>query len=589
MQDLHSIIHHFQKTNQIVEVSASVDPNLEIAEIHRRVAAADGPALLFTNVKNSSFPVVTNLFGSRSRVDDALGPALDSFLPKAVKLMTGESLPSFKDIWKERSLLFQLLKSGTKKVNRAPVQEMVMEQVDLKKLPFLKCWPQDGGSFLTLPLVYTESLEGKPPNLGMYRMQRFNSSEMGMHWQIEKGGGYHYHLAEQLNQNLPVNVFLGGPPALIISAILPLPENVPELLFASFLLGSKISMTKSKNMPLIANAEFAFQGYVAPHERRPEGPFGDHYGYYSLQHPFPVFKCQKLYHRRNAVYPATVVGKPRQEDYYIGEYLQDWLKPVLSLAMPGVIELWSYAETGFHALSAARVKERYGREAMKTAFRILGEGQLSLTKFLLLTNHAVDLSDFKQTLMAVLERFNPKRDIYILPNLSIDTLDYTGTSLNKGSKGVIIGVGPVVRKLPSQVQTKLEGIDNFRVFCPGCLVVSSSSMTPDQIVQLPGLKEWPMIVQVDDVEEATSSSIAFLWAVFMRFEPASDMYFGQVTAQRTFLSYDIPLLIDARTKKQYPDVVECDPITKQLVDNRWGEYFPHQHVEMGDSSIAHVK
>jgi UbiD family decarboxylase len=258
-----------------------------------------------------------------------------------------------------------------------------MPAVRLQELPVLTSWQEDGGPFFTLPLVYTRKPGSSEHNLGMYRMQIFSENQTGMHWQIHKGGGFHFYEAEQAHQALPVTVFLGGPPALVIAAITALPEPVPEMLYASFLLGDKINVVNIAGHPhpLVAEAEFALCGQVPPQIRRPEGPFGDHYGYYSLVHDFPVFNVRELYHRKDAIYPATVVGKPRQEDYYIGEWMQDLLTPLFPLLMPGLKSLWTYAEAGFHTLSAAVVRESYFREALAHAFRILGEGQLSLTKF----------------------------------------------------------------------------------------------------------------------------------------------------------------------------------------------------------------
>ncbi len=290
----------------------------------------------------------------------------------------------------------EALKLGTSSVKHGPVLEVVEQPSDLNRLPILTTWQQDGGPFITLPLVYTEHPKDKRHNLGMYRLQRHDAGTTGMHWQIGKGGGFHYAVAEQLDEALPVSVFLGGPPALILAAITPLPENVGELMVASLLAGERIPMVRQplSPHPMPAEAEFVLQGHVPPRERRPEGPFGDHYGYYSLRHDYPVFHVDRILHRRDAIYPATVVGKPRQEDFFIGDYLQELLSPLFPMVMPGVRDLWSYGETGFHSLAAAVVKERYGREAMASAFRILGEGQLSLTKFLIATDTAVDLKSF---------------------------------------------------------------------------------------------------------------------------------------------------------------------------------------------------
>jgi UbiD family decarboxylase len=417
-----------RQQRQIVEIHAEVDPCLELAEIHRRVAAANGPALLFRRVKGSRFPVVTNLFGSSERVSLAFSHRPEEFVAELVNLATKHFPPSLSLLWEKRRQLAKALRIGLKRKSRGPILEQRMHTPDLEALPMLKSWPEDGGHFVTLPLVYTEPPGGGPSNLGMYRMQRYDSRTSGMHWQIAKGGGFHFHQAELQNQTLPVNVFLGGPPALIMSAIAPLPENVPELLLASMLQGEKLHLCNNPHnrYPLIAQAEFALVGHVAPHVRRPEGPFGDHYGYYSLQHDFPLFQCEHIYHRKDAIYPATVVGKPRQEDFYLGEYLQKLLAPLFPVVMPGVKDLWSYGETGFHSLSAAVVKERFYRECMHSAFRILGEGQLSLTKFLLVTDQPTELGNFKKTLTTILERFKPETDLFIFANLSLDTLDCGG-------------------------------------------------------------------------------------------------------------------------------------------------------------------
>ena len=315
-------------------------------------------------------------------------------------------------------------------------------EVRLDRLPAMTTWPEDGGPFITLPLVYTQHPDGRGSNLGMYRLHVHDDRSTGMHWQIGKGGGFHYQVAEGRNQALPATVFLGGPPALILSAIAPLPENVPELMLASLIAGERLKVVPGDwPHPLIANAEFALIGEVAPRVRRPEGPFGDHYGYYSLQHDYPVFTVRTLARRRDAMFPATVVGKPRQEDFFIGDLLQELLSPLFPLVMPAVQQLWSYGETGYHALAAAVVRQRYAREAMASAFRILGEGQLSLTKFLLVTDQAVDLKDFPATLEHILARTHPETDLYVFSNLSMDTLDYSGPEVNKGSKGVWLGLG----------------------------------------------------------------------------------------------------------------------------------------------------
>ncbi|UQZ86219.1 4-hydroxybenzoate decarboxylase subunit C [Paenibacillus konkukensis] len=581
--NLRQFLDALRKENQLVEISAPVDPNLELAEIHRRVIDEEGPALLFTNVKGGSFPVVTNLFGTSRRVDLAFGPKPEQFMKQIIGATNTLMPPTPKALWNERGLIMDLMKVGTKTVpaSAAPVMQQCRKDAPLAGLPVLTCWQEDGGPFFTLPLVYTEHPDGGHHNLGMYRMQVYDDRTTGMHWQIHKGGGFHHYEAEQRNRALPVTVFLGGPPALIASAIAPVPEHLPELMLTSLILGQKLPMADNPHggHRLVAEAEFAFCGSVPPHVRRPEGPFGDHYGYYSLTHDFPVFNVDHVWHRKDAIYPATIVGKPRQEDYYLGEFLQRLLSPAFPMAMPGVKELWTYAETGFHSLAAAVVRESYSREALGTAFRILGEGQLTLTKFLIVTDQAVPLDRFDRLLEAVLERFDPYRDLFIFNNTSHDTLDYTGGRLNHGSKALMLGVGEPVRELPGSYEGGvIPEIEDAAVYCRGCLLISGASYEKEP--ELAGriaasgdkLSAWPLVVLVDDASAAASDQTAFLWTVFTRFNPASDIY-ARTHVQGHHLAYDLPIVIDARMKPGYPDeLIPREDIVK-LVDQRWSSYF----------------
>nr|HPK03520.1 UbiD family decarboxylase [Candidatus Sumerlaeota bacterium] len=457
-----------------------------------------------------------------------------------------------------------------------------------------------GGPFLTLPLVLTRSPADGTPNLGIYRMQRYDDAELGLHIQIGKGGGFHFWEAEQRGEPLPVTVFLGGPPALILAAVAPLPEGVPELLLASLLLGERLPMTNSplSPHPLVAEAEFALLGHAPPGVRRPEGPFGDHYGYYSLRHDYPVFRCEAIHHREGAIYPATIVGKPRQEDYYIGEYLQRLLRPLFPLVMPAVRDVWSYGETGFHALAAAVVRERYPREAMSAAFRILGEGQLGLTKFLLAIDQPMDLTDFPAVLEHVLARFRPETDLFVFANLAMDTLDYTGPRVNEGSKGVMLGLGEPVRDLPREWRgDPPAGTFNPHVFCAGCLVLGAPPFPPRDLpdplppaaAQSPALADWPLVILCDDPARATASTINFLWTVFMRFEPAADIHAAAADIRRNHICYHGPIVIDARMKPWYPAELFAAPAIAQRVEARWREYFPAGNVAMGSSDRAHLQ
>ena len=581
---LRTFIDILRKEGEVCEISAPVDPHLEVAEIHRRVIEEGGKALLFTNVIGADFPLVTNLFGTTKRVDLAFGTRPEKLVEELASFPHTMLPPSLGKLWEKRTTLKDLLRVVLSR-RRMPRDITIKTDPQLTRLPLLTLWPQDGGAFITLPIVYTEHPDNGMHNLGMYRIQRYDDCTTGLHCQIGKGGGYHLHAAKARGEKLPVHISVGGPPALILSAIAPLPENVPELLFASFVLGEKLSLAKHPYgpLPLITDDEFTLIGEVDPNEMRPEGPFGDHYGYYSLKHDYPVFHCKALAYRKDAIFPATVVGKPRQEDFYIGEYLQKMLAPLFPLVMPQVRDLWSYGETGFHALSAAVVQERYARESLQSAFRILGEGQLSLTKFLLLVDKPMDLTSFTGVLEYILARAHFSRDLYVFSRTSMDTLDYAGPKVNHGSKGVLIGCGDPIRELPTAVAGTVhgdmpQGVRTVELFCAGCLVIDGLSyqedpMFADRIATSDCCSSWPLIAVVDDAKTAAQSERSFLWHTFTRFDPAQDIHTHATEIAKHSLSYTPPIVIDSRMKPWYPEVVAPHPDTVKLVDSRWSEYF----------------
>ena len=594
--NLRQFINLLQQDKDLVVVDVPVDPHLEMAEVHRRVVAANGPALLFTKPGQKPFPVVTNLFGRADRVEKAFGKRPTEFIREAASLPHELLPPTLGRLWKKRRFFWNLSKVGTRTTRSAPVFSNAVQNADLNQLPALTCWPEDGGPFLTLPLVHTQSPSNGTENLGMYRIQIHSPGEAGLHFQIGKGGGFHLGEAESRGENLPVNIYLGGPPALILAAIAPLPENTPETLLASLVLGSKLQRGRRQEAPIdpIAECEFCLMGNAPAKVRRPEGPFGDHYGYYSLTHDYPVFRPTKIWHRPNAIYPATVVGKPKQEDFYLGDYLQDLLSPLFPVVMPQVRDLWSYGQTGYHSLSAAVIQERYHREVMMGAFRILGEGQLALTKFLLVVDRPMNIRSFTAVLVYILQRIRWERDVYIFAQLSMDTLDYTGPEVNKGSKGILIGSGEQIRDLPETIQGESpERLQKPRVFCPGCLVVEGPSFSEDSayaanLATHSFTHDWQLVVVVDDSKRALASETSFLWTTFTRFEPARDMHFQSQKVIANQVVSTGPLVIDARMKPWYPDELFCDPQTAEKVSSRWTEYFPDRNVEMGSSDWAHL-
>ena len=570
-RSLPEFIRLLHERGELATIDAPVSPHLELAEIHRRIVSRAGPALLFKNVTGSLFPVATNLFSSKKRLAIALGDGYEDAIGSLIRsLEKGVSLAS---LWKLRPLL----KIGTRQTAKAPIASHCLKP-GLSQIPFITCWPNDGGAFLTLPLVYTESPSGKGPNLGMYRIQRFNETTTGLHWQIAKGGGYHFFESEALGQDLSVTIFLGGSPALILSAIAPLPENVSELLLASFLQGSRIGLHRLPNerLPLIAECDAALVGHARAHERRLEGPFGDHYGYQNPALPFPVFHCKKIYHRSDAIIPATVVGRPLQEDAWIGQYFQKLFMPALRLCIPALRDLHTYPETGFHPLAAARVEERYEKEALSVSFRLLGEGQLALTKVLLVTDQPIPLDNIRAVLPAILERLRPAEDIHIFAYTALDTLDMTGPAPNRGSKALLIATGEARRELPRTLPSPPKGVRHAIPYTPGCLVIDGFDYNdmPDPTPLLEAAPQWPLLILVDDAPLCTSSDQEFLWQAFTRFEPGQDLYAKTKCIRRNGVSFSFPILIDARTKPTYSQPLVADDATVDLVDSRWYDYFP---------------
>ena len=568
-----------KKEGELLVIDETVDPCLELAEIQRRVVARQGPALLFTNVKNTKFPVATNLFGTPRRIELAFGAEPTRFFRRVSEAMEILRDPSPRALWKHRDIARSLLRLGTSMKRSGPALECPVDPPRLSALPQIKSWPLDGGAFLTLPLVYSEHPVSGQSNLGMYRCQIFDDSTFGMHFQIQRGIGFHYYEAEKRNEPLPANVFLGGPPALILAAVAPLPENIPEAVFASLLLGKRLDVIRDPAIsPLLlaAESEFTFAGEIPPQIRRDEGPFGDHYGYYSQRHPFPVFNVRRMFHRRDAIFPATVVGRPRQEDHYIGDYLQELFAPLYPLVMNGVRAVWAYDDAGMHPLAAAVVSERYRREAFMAGMRILGEGQLSLTKFLMITDAPLPLREFRTLFQHILERADFAEDLFIFSPVSQDTLDYTGGRINEGSKAILMGLSEKRFELQTETAADLHSprFSNPRVYMPGVLVVEGPPWregdgAADVLINEEAVLPFRLVILVDDVIECVKSDESFLWTVFTRFDPASDIHPRAVRVEKFHPRLSAPLAIDCRLKPWYPPPVLPAPETVDAVDARW--------------------
>ncbi len=582
--DLRSFIDGLERRGQLVRIKAEVDPNQEITVIQHRVLAAGGPALLFERVKGSPYRVVSNLFGTAQRVALACGDSPAALGQRLAGLVHQMMPPSVGGLWRARQDLIRLLPMRMRTVANGPVMDTISEPARLDQLPVLTCWPEDGGPFFTLPLVHTTDPDTGQGNLGIYRLQRFDATSTGMHWQIERGGGFHFHKAIQTGRPLPVSVTLGGPPSLIIAAIAPLPEGVDERLMAAYLMRKPLNVIQRRSGHRIpAAAEFVLEGIVQPGDNRLEGPFGDHFGHYSKAADYPVFRVQRVLARRDAIYPATVVGKPVQEDYYIGEALQELAVPLLKQIKPAIVDLWAYPETGFHALAAMAVQERYPREALKHTLSMLGEGQVSMTKVMITVPAGVNVRDFSAVSTALWQYLTPE-GIHLLAPTAQDTLDFTGPAMNTGSRLILVapdGGGAEMRCEPPPNPPAAEDIhplvQDLKACGPAFLMLKVAHGFNDLQTLRDTLQKnavtRPYLFHVlvsEDID--LDDPIMRLWGWFTRFDPAADLYPADHRVQGNRLVFEFPITIDARWKKGYPRPVEFDPRVVRQVDEKWHTY-----------------
>jgi len=437
-RDLQEFLEVLERKGELLRIKREVSPELEITEITDRVVKQAGPALLFERVKGSSIPVVTNLFGTEERVCLALGvKSLDELSQRIMdflELKVGEGL------FAKLRLLPKVLQAKNlfpRMVDKAPCQEVVIqgEDVDLFALPILKCWPEDGGRYITLPCVITKDPETGKRNVGMYRMQVFERNRTGMHWQMHKVGARHYQKAERLVKALPVAVAIGPDPAVIYSATAPVPEDVDEFMLAGFLRGEPVPLVRCLTVPLEvpANSQIVLEGYVEPFERRMEGPFGDHTGFYTEPEPFPVFTVQAITMRRSAIYPATIVGKPPQEDAYLGKATERLFLPLIKLVIPEVVDINLPVEGAFHNFAFVSIEKRYPGQAYKVAQAIWGLGQLMFTKFVIVFDAHVNVKDLREVIFYLGANVDPARDIIIVKG-PVDHLDHAVSNIGFGGK-----------------------------------------------------------------------------------------------------------------------------------------------------------
>lgn len=597
---LRECIRDLEQNGHLVRISEMVDPNLEAAEIHRRVFRAGGPAIFYENVAGTAFPMVSNLFGTRDRIRFLFRDTLETL----EKMMTLGVDPT--DVFRRPRLYLNLKtpmaawRSRPRMVKNGPA---TANEISLDMLPQLRCWPMDGGAYITLPQVYTEDPDQPGiahSNLGMYRVQISGGSyapgeEVGLHYQLHRGIGAHHEKAIRQNKPLRVNVFIGGPPALSFAAVMPLPEGVSELAFAGVLGRRRVDLIRrGTGLPIAAEADFCLSGYILPDKRLPEGPFGDHLGYYSLAHDFPVMRVEHVFHRDRPIWPFTVVGRPPQEDTLFGELIHDLTSKIIPKQIPGVRAVHAVDAAGVHPLLLAVGSERYTpmdgkripRELLTLANAILGTGQLSLAKYLFIVAGEDDpnldcriISDFFRHLLS---RVDWTRDLHFQTCTTIDTLDYSGDELNTGSKVVIAAAGEPIRSLPVGLDTTTQlpaqlGYKDPRCVLPGILVIQGPPY--EEAGQQQPIQDFcnsfkaddpicgfPLIVVVDDVSAATGSLESFLWTTFTRSNPATDICGIDSFMINKHWGCRGSLVIDARSKPHHAPALEADPEVSRKVD-----------------------
>ncbi len=579
--DLQSYLQHLEAKRMLRRIKVEVDPELEITEIATRVVREEGPALLFENVKGSAYPLAINFMGSPRHIEMILGMHPQELGEKLADLIEKINPPSPAALWKAREHWPMLLATRPKRVRGAPCQAVV-EEPDLGRLPIIKCWPGDGGRFITFPLVLTRDPVAGSSNLGIYRMHVYGKDKTGMHMQILKGGGFHHHQAEKQSQPLKLACVLGADPALMLSGIFPLPEGLEEIVFSGILRRGRTRMTRARTLDLDvpADAEFVLEGELPPHERKMEGPFGDHFGHYSDAALFPVFHIKTVTRKKRPIYPAAVVGKPPQEDRYMGEASQEILKPFLKMIRPEVRDLWAYYEAGFHNLLVVSVETRYTKEPIKTALGLLGEGQLGLSKVVVLVEPDVNVRSFPDVLRAIQRNFDPHNDFLLISRAPLDTLDFTSFKMHLGSKMILDATGhaglPVTQPaLEADPKTLAPGIHKWRLVEDTLLAVqvaADAGPTLDALVASKELSKIKLIAAVSpdvDIED----NVSLIWGIFTRFDPARDIRFSRAFMQGIKPCYEGVMGIDATHKKGYPDALVMTDDIKQKVDKRWPDYW----------------
>lgn len=590
--DLAACVNDLEQHGYLKRIDYPVDPVLEIGAIQRRVFQNQGPALLFTQPKGCNFPMLANLYGSIARLEYIFRDSL----PILKIIFQLKANPA--QIWKKLACLPAVLRAASKmrpKYLNSPAPVMG-NRITLKDLPGVVSWPEDGGAFITLPIVQTRDNQGKI-NLGMYRIQisgnEYQDDECGVHYQIHRGIGIHHAQALASGKKLAVNIYVGGPPCLAIAAVMPMPEGMSELMIAGLLAGNrqKLYVTSLSALPVLGECDFMIAGELGA-DTKPEGPFGDHLGYYSLKHDFPVLKVSGVYHKHKAIWPFTTVGRPPQEDTIFGAFIHQLTGPLISQVFPGVQEVHAVDAAGVHPLLLAIGSERYtpyetvakSRELLTQAFHLLGDTQTSLAKYLVIANYAPGLTthNIKEFLKHVLERTNFSKDLHFISNATCDTLDYSGRGLHEGSKLIWTVAGQKLRNLASELSGNLDLPAEFghpTIVMPGILAIQGPAhklerSRTDPVIekklcrafeQYEKAENFPLVVVCDDSQFCAASLANFLWITFTRSDPATDVYgaFAENYAKNWFCH--APLIIDARQKPFHaPPLTEDEAVLKRM-------------------------
>jgi 4-hydroxy-3-polyprenylbenzoate decarboxylase len=582
---LQDFIKYLDVNGELIRIKTEVDAKLETTEISIRALQKGMPALLFENVKGFRFPLAMNVLASDKRIELALGRHPDQLGEELITFMEEAMPPKPKVFLKHRGITKRLF-STLPRTTYKPTSQEVVSQANLDELPITTCWPEDGGPFLTLPQVFTYDPHDGKRNVGIYRMQVFDGQTTGMHWQIQKGGGFHYYQAKKLGKEFEIAVALGTDPALLLATVAALPEGIDEVMFSGFLRGKRTRMVRGKTISIKvpADAEFILEGTVHLTESRMEGPFGDHFGHYSNASEFPVFHINKITHRRNPIYPATVVGRPPMEDKYLGNATQQILGPLIRLIHPEICNLWAYYEAGFHNLLVVSVEERYQKEAMKTALSIMGEGQLSLTKCIVTVSEDVNPRDFNAVLKAIRENFDPAYDFIMIPKVPLDTLDFTSYKMNLGSKMIIDATKSRstdnrVKNPKSEFDRIIREIDNrisdWNLLGETLLVVTVRDDGREVVNKLTKSDELvgPKIIAAVSPDVDIHNQEQTIWGIFTRFDAERDIMFTEEKLVGINPIFKGKMGIDATWKKGYPSpLVMSDEIIKK-VDERWDSYW----------------